>query len=94
MADYEDYDEDDFDFGSLPEIQQQHFLYNLIGFKTIPQDTEAHNLFWELMYNDNLNYDERQEAYQQLSDYLYDEYGLMFDDIWDWEDFRSWYENA
>lgn len=91
MADY--YDDDEFDFGTLPEVQQQEFLYDLIGFDSAPQDTEAHGLFWTLMYNDELSMEDRIDAYHELSDYLEQEYGLVFADIWDWEDFRSWYDN-
>lgn len=93
MADYDDPEDEQFDFGSLPEIQQQEFLYDLIGFTGIPGDTEVHNMFWELMYNNELSYEDRQDVYENLSDYLYDEYGLMFGELWDWEDFRAWYDN-
>lgn len=93
--DYDDYDDDEsFDFGSLPEIQQQEFLYGLIGFDSNAQDSEVHNLFWDLMYNDDLTRAEREEIHEQLRDYLYDEYGLDFDDIWDWDDFREWYDSV
>lgn len=94
MADYFDEDDSEFDFGTLPEIQQQLYIYDLIGFKSAPQDTEARSLFWTLMYDNELSFDQRQSAYEDLSDYLYDEYGLVFEDVWDWEDFRSWYDNA
>jgi hypothetical protein len=89
------YDDDEsFDYGSLPIEQQQEFLYETIGFTEFTGDIEAHNLFWEVMYNDELTAGERAELQQELSDYLWEEYGIDFDDVWDWEDFRSWYDAA
>ena len=90
MARFED---DEFDYGSLPEVQQQEFLYDLIGFSQAPRDYEAHTLFWDLMYNDDLTISERLDKYDELSDYLWAEYGLSFEDIWNWDDFRGWYES-
>lgn len=87
------YDDDEFDFGSLPEIQQQEYLYELIGFTASPQDYEAHNMFWDVMYNDELTLDQRAGMYESLSSYLYDNYGMDFADLWDWEDFRAWYDS-
>jgi hypothetical protein len=26
--------------------------------------------------------------------YIWDEYGINFYDVWDWEEFRTWYETA
>lgn len=91
---YEDPEDEQFDFGSLPEIQQQHFLYDLIGFTGMPGDSEVHDMFWQLMYNNELSLDERMAVYENLSDYLQDEYDLIFEEIWDWEDFRDWYAAA
>jgi hypothetical protein len=31
------------------------------------------------------------EAYEDLKDILWDEYGIDFEEIWDWEAFREWY---
>src|SRR5262245_62082310 len=95
MADYDEFDDDEkFDYGSLPLENQQEFLYELIGFDADPGDVTAHELFWEVMYNDELTQSERDALYEQLQDYLYDEYGMYFDDVWDWEDFREWYEGG
>jgi hypothetical protein len=50
-------------------------------------DQHAHDLMWEAIVNDN------QDAYQELVDYMWDEYDIDFEDAWDWEDFREWYES-
>ncbi len=88
----DDYDDDEpFDYGSLPEIQQQEFLYDQIGFVGQARDYEAHNMFWDVFYNDELSTDSRMDLYQQFVDYIWDEYGMNFAELWDWDDFREWY---
>lgn len=92
---YDDYDEEEYgeeDLSSLPKEHQQSFLYDLIGFKEdVPGDSFVRDTFWDVMYNDELSLQQRMDLYDELSDYLYDEYGLEFDDIWDWDAFREWY---
>lgn len=91
----DDFDDDEkFDYGSLPLDSQQEFLYNLIGFSEEASDFTAHELFWEVMYNDDLPQNQRDALYQELQEYLNDEYGLWFSDVWDWEAFREWYETV
>lgn len=36
--------------------------------------------------------DERNFIINELTDYLFDEYGIDFDDSFDWEGWRSWYD--
>ena len=87
---YEDYGEED--MSSLPIGEQAEFLYDLIGFKDdVPGDSYVRDTFWEVMYDNDLSLNDRIEKYNELSDYLYEEYGLEFEDVWDWEDFREWY---
>jgi hypothetical protein len=93
MPRYDDSDDESFDYGSLPDVQQQEFLYDLIGFTGNAVDPELREMFWDVMYNDELSIGERLDIYQSLSDYIYDEYGMYFEDIWDWEDFRAWYDS-
>lgn len=94
-----DYDGDDFtddvygdDVGSMNLGEQQEFVYDLLGFVDTPGDSHAHDLFWDAMYNDNLTVDERTVIFSDLEEYLYDAYGLDFGLVWDWEDFREWYD--
>jgi hypothetical protein len=92
MATYDD--PDDGDYGSLPIGEQQEFLYDQIGFHGEARDDFAHDLFWEVMYNDELSQHQRMELYDALSEYLEGQYGIDFAEVWDWEDFRSWYESV
>jgi len=93
MPRYTDDDDESFDYGSLPDIQQQQFLYDLIGFTGNAQDSELRDMFWDVMYNDELSIGQRLDLYESLSTYVFDEYGMEFEDIWDWDDFREWYGN-
>lgn len=99
MANYEDYDDSDdepFDYGSLPEQEQRDFLYELIGFRRDeegvfhPQDQTAHDLFWD--YRNQTGPDQL-DAERSLVEHFWEDYGIDFFDIWDWEDFRDWYDS-
>lgn len=93
MPDYYD-DDEQFDYGSLPPENQRDFLYELIGFTENARDPDVRNMFWDVMYNDELSIGARLDTYDRLVDYLWNEYGMSFGDLWDWESFRSWYETA
>jgi len=73
---------------------QRDALYENLGFGEPAQDQTAHDLFWSVYYDNDLSIPDREQALQQLNDYLWDEYGIDFEAVWDWEDFRAWYENA
>lgn len=87
MPDYED-------FSNLPENTQQEALYDIIGFHDAGQDSYAHDLFYNAFYNDDISMDNRLDLMHQMEDYLWDMYGLDFEALWDWDDFRDWYENT
>ncbi len=84
------------DVSSYTREDQQEYLYELVGFHhgETPGDSYVHDTFFDLMYNDELSQQDRLDLYNELGDYLYEEYGLEFDNVWDWDDFRSWYDAA
>jgi len=88
----DEYDDEDFDYGSLSEDHQRDFLYDLIGFTHVEIDSEARDLFWSVMYDDELSVGQRLDLYDQLTVYIQDNYGIDFNEIWDWEAFREWYD--
>lgn len=49
-------------------------------------DHHAQELFTEAFFNNN------DAAYMDLVDYMWEEYHMDFEDAFDWEDFRDWYE--
>lgn len=84
----EEYDDDE----GMSYEEEQELLYDVIGFLDGESyDQTAHSLFYDAMYNDELTIDERMEKMEELEDYLYDEYDLLFSELWDWDDFREWY---
>jgi hypothetical protein len=92
MARNDDYDDEDFDYGSLSDEHQREFLYDLIGFTQRELDYETRDMFWNVMYNDDLTIGERLSLYQDLNSHIWNEYGINFEEIWDWEAFREWYD--
>lgn len=62
-------------------------------------DLRAQNLFMEAFFGeggtesdlDNGMHIKDSEAYQDLVDYMWDVYGIDFEDAFSWEDFREWY---
>lgn len=71
--------------------EETELLYDVIGFTDASYDQTAHSLFYDAMYNDELTIDERMQMFEDLQDYIYEEYGLIFAELWDWDDFREWY---
>lgn len=49
-------------------------------------DTHAQELLVEAVIEGN------DAAYEELTRYMWDEYGIDFEDAWDWEDFQAWYD--
>lgn len=50
-------------------------------------DKHAQDLFVEAFFNNN------DAAYIDLVEYMHDQYGIDFEDAFDWEDFREWYDS-
>lgn len=91
MANGDDFDPD-YDEGVEFDVpEQQQFLYDLLGFVGETQDQYAHDMFWSFSYDDTLSYGERLDIYEQFADYMWEEYGVDFEVVWDWDDFREWY---
>lgn len=51
-------------------------------------------LFDVALFDSDIRPEEREGAMDVLIEYLWDEYGLDFDEIFDWEGYRDWYETA
>lgn len=74
--------------------QQQEDLYSIIGFGEPPQDDYIHDLFYTYYYDNDIRMQDRIDLYDRLVERLNDVYGIDFDEAWDWEDFRAWYEGV
>lgn len=55
-------------------------------------DAYLQELFDTAMFDPDVSREERAEAYAELNDYLWDAYGIDFEDTFDWEDYREWYD--
>lgn len=73
----------DGDFGELDASD----LTQDILFDESSQDFDMHaqTLFIEAFFEQN------EGSYQELIDYMWDEYGIDFEDAFEWADFREWY---
>lgn len=58
-----------------PELRADDMVMNFVG----------------VMFDDNLSPDFRHSTYDALHDYVQDEYGWDFDDLFDWDAYREWY---
>jgi hypothetical protein len=74
--------------------EQQQTLYDAIGFGEPASDPYLHDLFYTYYYDDFITLKDRLDLYDKLVERIEDVYGINFDDIWDWEDFRAWYETV
>lgn len=85
---------DDFDIpGEWYSIES--FLFNdLIGgdYEAFT-DEHLQGLFDTAMFDPDTSTEERQEAYDALIEYLWEEYNINFEDAFDWEDYREWYDS-
>lgn len=78
----------DTETGSLIEIPNQtEQVTELLYGPGYAVDTHARDLFEEAFFGHS------QQAYDDLVDYIWDEYGIDFEEAFEWEDFREWYGN-
>lgn len=64
------------------------------GDDELGNDYHLQDLFDDALFRDDLTPQEREDAYQELIDYLWEEYQLDFEQVFDWEDYREWYDSA
>lgn len=57
-------------------------------------DPWVQNLYDAALFEHDISKQDRAEILRELENYLRDEYGVIFDDVFDWESFREAYDNA
>jgi len=57
-------------------------------------DNFAQNLYDAALFDHDISRDDRAAIMDTLRDYMWDEYGVDFDDVFDWEAYREAYDNA
>lgn len=55
-------------------------------------DRQLEDLFDEAFFRRGVSREDRNSAYMELNEYLADEYGIDFDDVFEWENYREWYD--
>jgi hypothetical protein len=57
-------------------------------------DGMAHQMLYISHYDRDISNDLRQSAYGTFTDYMENEYDLMWEDWFDWDAYREWYDSA
>lgn len=58
------------------------------------QNDESVMGFISTMFDADLSPDFRHATYDAVHDYIWDRYGLEFDDLFDWDAYRRWYDRT
>lgn len=73
------------------------YLYDDMG-STLPQsfmdDRMTQALYDTALFNYDISPGDRAAVMDALKDRLWDEYGVDFDDVFDWDNYREAYDNA
>lgn len=89
--------DDDFDyFVPADWYGAEKDLYDSLvnGDPILGEDRTLQLLYDVALFDHDIRPDERDAAMDALQEYMWDEYGLDFDDVFDWDGYREWYENA
>ncbi len=83
---------------SVPEDWDavEHLLFDALigGDDRIGDDDHLQALFDAAMFDTDRTSTERDAIYDELVSYLWDEYQIDFEEVFDWEDYREWYDSA
>lgn len=72
----------------IPDAEARAELNSILWGAEYETDPTAQQLFHDAFFDHN------EAAYQDLIDYMWDEYGINFEDAFEWADFRAAYEAA
>lgn len=56
-------------------------------------DAHLQDLFDTAWFDPDVSHEDRLHAREELRDYVWEEYELDWDEIFDWQDWAEWYEN-
>lgn len=66
----------------------------LTGDEWMMGDAYAADLFDKAFFDPSTTKEERESSREALIDYLWNEYEIDFEEAFDWEDYRDWYDSA
>lgn len=76
------------------EYEERQLYEDLLGGERESfEDRELQDLFHDALFDLDIDREEREHAYDDLVDYLYEEYGIDFEADFDWEGYREWYDS-
>ncbi len=88
--------DDDFDLPEKWGPEQRSIWQDMV--RDIPpaarEDNTLMMLYDYALFDDTLSPRDKDVVYFALTDLLRDDYGVDFDEIFDWEAYKEWYENA
>lgn len=64
------------------------------GNSLMENDRILQALYDEALFNFDLSKADRAEIMETMRDYVWDEYGIDFDDVFDWEGYRDAYDSV
>ena len=64
------------------------------GYQPFYEDRQLQALYDSALFNHDVSSDDRAAIIEGLRDYMWDEYGVDFDDVFDWEAYREAYDSA
>lgn len=64
------------------------------GNSVIENDHLLQALYDEALFNFDLSHEDRAAIMDTMRDYVWDEYGIDFDDVFDWEGYREAYDGV
>jgi hypothetical protein len=73
------------------------YLYEDMGNglpSSFQNDRMVQALYDTALFNYDISKEDRNAVMGSLKDYMWDEYGVDFDDVFDWENYREAYDNA
>lgn len=86
--------DDDYDLPEHWSTPEKDMYDNLTGGDHALQDDQTlQALFDVALFQPGITPHERSNVIRAMEDYLRDEYDLVFDDIFDWDAYREWYES-
>lgn len=76
------------------DYEERELFKDLIGDeREALEDYDLQDLFHDALFDQDIGPEERALAYDDLLDYLFDEYDIDFEAEFDWEDYRDWYDS-
>lgn len=89
--------DDDYDYfvpASWSESEANLYDELVGGNPDIAGDHRLQFLYDAALFHTELSPPDRQIILDALKEYMWDEYSIDFDDAFDWDGYREWYENV